>query len=1069
MDIRRAWLGLIGAAMVLLLWPAPARPAAPRAARAPGASPEAVNRVETLDIPRRIDVNNINMWVTNFGSFAWDLSTSNAGLIFPRGTNKTAVYASGLWLGCTVRDTVRTVVAEYSQEYGPGIMDSDSTFDNPRKRAYVVYKVLRWKGNPADTGHVELNSIEQSRDPFHDPLVHHSWSEYLKGAAPYGAPTRTYRLPNSATPAPGDSVDVLGPDVLGDQMMWSVYNDEDPDNHSNNAGHSPPLGVEIQQSTFAFNRTGSLGNTIFLKFKIKNKGQNLLENMFVSLWSDPDLGGASDDLVGCDTTLSLGYVYNATNSDQLYGINPPAVGYDFFQGPRVGATRLGLSSFNKYINGTDPQSRRETYNYMKGLLPDGRPVIDPTNGRVTHFFHPGDPVSRTGWLDSNPSDRRFMLSSGPFTMAPGDSQEVVGAIIVAQGSDRLSSITALKFFDIDAQKAFDLNFDLASPPSQPKVQVTTQGNQVTLCWDTAAEDLYSEPGYAFEGYNVYQGASVSGPWTRIATFDVINGVKTISDTVFDARSGQVVYYPVAFGADNGLGHCMFTNLDAINGGPLRVGTEYYFAVTAYAYGPGKTPHLLENPQEVIHVIPQNAPAGTDLGPPVAAVQYLQSDPSQRASTTEVQPELVTPSEITGHIYKVDFHPTVPLFFGQVGPDTATVKYSWSLTDSTTGTVLLNGQLNQRDDQDYRVVDGMRVRVVGSYFPELTRVRYVNNVADNPRALTAGISWSNNDNWFFGGAGYGRDFFSVVDSVGYPTSTLNPRTQPDSFYSVEIQFDRTTPQKAHRFLRLEVRGTGAAPAGGRRYLYGGYRDVPFKVVNSETGEQIEAAFVERCFTDAGGSILPDSLQPATFDSTWAPDIAPDSLGGREYVFALRRAYGDSIGVARDGALIANPATLPVLYALWAALRVDAPAIIDDGDAIDFTWAIPATSNDVYVFAPTPPVRNDVSLAKSRLDRVRVVPNPYYTRSRYETSPFNRVVRFINLPERCTIRIFNLAGDLVRTLEKTDMTSSILDWDLLTENHLPVGSGVYVFHVEAPNVGSTFGRMVVFMEKERLNSF
>ena len=87
-------------------------------------------------------------------------------------------------------------------------------------------------------------------------------------------------------------------------------------------------------------------------------------------WADPDLGGFTDDLVGCDTTLSLGYCYNATNNDQLYGSTPPAVGYDFFLGPVTAAgDTLGLVSFNKYINGTDPASPDEVYNYMNGRIP----------------------------------------------------------------------------------------------------------------------------------------------------------------------------------------------------------------------------------------------------------------------------------------------------------------------------------------------------------------------------------------------------------------------------------------------------------------------------------------------------------------------------------------------------------------------------------------------------------------------------------------------------------------------------------------------------------------------------
>ena len=75
----------------------------------------------------------------------------------------------------------------------------------------------------------------------------------------------------------------------------------------------------------------------------------------------------------------------------------------------------------------------------------------------------------------------------------------------------------------------------------------------------------------------------------------------------------------------------------------------------------------------------------------------------------------------------------------------------------------------------------------------------------------------------------------------------------------------------------------------------------------------------------------------------------------------------------------------------------------------------------------------------------------------------------MPETATIKIFNLAGDLVRTLRKTDASSSIIEWDLLTENRLPVASGVYVYHIDVPGAGSTMGKLVVFMEKERLSNF
>jgi hypothetical protein len=133
----------------------------------------------------------------------------------------------------------------------------------------------------------------------------------------------------------------------------------------------------------------------------------------------------------------------------------------------------------------------------------------------------------------------------------------------------------------------------------------------------------------------------------------------------------------------------------------------------------------------------------------------------------------------------------------------------------------------------------------------------------------------------------------------------------------------------------------------------------------------------------------------------------------------------------------------------------------------------TIEDVFRVETRRPVFNETSL-KDDLGSIRVVPNPYFAHSQYEMNQFEHVVKFTRMPPYATVRIFNIAGDLVRTLEKTDSRSSILPWDLLTEQRLPVGSGVYIYHVEGKDqagkvLGSTHGRVAVFIEKERLNTY
>jgi hypothetical protein len=254
--------------------------------------------------------------------------------------------------------------------------------------------------------------------------------------------------------------------------------------------------------------------------------------------------------------------------------------------------------------------------------------------------------------------------------------------------------------------------------------------------------------------------------------------------------------------------------------------------------------------------------------------------------------------------------------------------------------------------------------------------------------------------------------------------------------------------------------------GRGYVYAGFHPQPFTVWDADQNIQLDFAFVERgVVLDADGTLAPPSAQPATFDSTWHPDAS--DLGGREYMFIPHQGYTPTPkpNMTVDGAPLDSLAA-PWHYSAW--LRQTAE--VAPGDVFRFSPSlVPGTANDSILFQTTPLIRGDVNLARSRMDRIRAVPNPYYNQSRYELNQFARVIRFINMPELATVRIFTLSGQLIRTLQKTNTSSSILEWDLLTTNQLPVASGVYIFHVDAPGVGSSFGRLAVFMEKERLNNF
>ncbi len=117
-----------------------------------------------------------------------------------------------------------------------------------------------------------------------------------------------------------------------------------------------------------------------------------------------------------------------------------------------------------------------------------------------------------------------------------------------------------------------------------------------------------------------------------------------------------------------------------------------------------------------------------------------------------------------------------------------------------------------------------------------------------------------------------------------------------------------------------------------------------------------------------------------------------------------------------------------------------------------------------------VRKGVTqVVKDELDRINVVPNPYYAISEYEESAVDNLIKITNLPEICTIRIYNMSGTLIRTFNKGGFSPSYLDWDLKNEVGIPISSGVYIIHVNVPDVGEKVIKWFGVMRPVDLNNF
>lgn len=83
----------------------------------------------------------------------------------------------------------------------------------------------------------------------------------------------------------------------------------------------------------------------------------------------------------------------------------------------------------------------------------------------------------------------------------------------------------------------------------------------------------------------------------------------------------------------------------------------------------------------------------------------------------------------------------------------------------------------------------------------------------------------------------------------------------------------------------------------------------------------------------------------------------------------------------------------------------------------------------------------------LENVYVVPNPYRGNEPWDPAGSHRV-QFRNLPEQAEVRIYTVAGDLVRVLEHESTISGAADWDLKNGQGQDVTAGIYMYRVTAP---------------------
>lgn len=1093
------------------------------------ASTKGLRKTATNDVYHPMLINNIFNYYSNNGDGSFNNFTSSSeGFEFPKGDNlATVIFEDGVVWGCKQNGSLKVGGSTYwhGLQAGPIITNGTATTlpvaDDPGSSANRLYRVRRdlppipGVTNPDDpAASAELANVQNSEVALigryevgikAEAILAQYWADWNQWPASQGAPFNDVNGDGVYDP----TVDIPGV-PLADQTMWYVANDLDAVRVNTLSG-SLPIGIEMQKTIWAYNLNGALANTIFASTKIINKSGKELDSMYVAQWSDPDNGNANDDFVGCDTTRSLGYVYNGAAEDvnfQNYGLKPPAVGFDFFQGPmvagaatdtaifdlkyRAGYKNLPMTSFNFFINGNDTYADPANasysgtiswYNLLKGLVgKTGAQYINPITHAATTFVLSGDPVLSTGWTEvtgaiAPPGDRRMALCSGPFTMMPGDTQEVVVGSIAGRGADYLSSITELKAEDDFDQSIYNKLFSFPQPPSPPKLKVVALDGKVVLSWgDPTAvaktEGQLNDQGYTFEGYNIWQ-CPKNGPdgAKLLATYDRSDDtVKIIWDYVNNTALGAKIYQPVRFGTNSGLVHTFEVDKDAITGASFFNDRNYYFAVTAYNYNPSPTllGTSLENPVNPVTVVPQAALPGINYTQKYG--DALAVTHSSGVSGGNVLATVIDANALTGNTYNVKF-------------DSLGLWYLVNVTHNDT-VVRKATQTNVGLTPNGYVVDGLQVTTFGPP-PGLKPGVQGSAISSSPDIGFEIVSGKRAFTWGGSGAPFGLEGFGGGIGGGYnwgdifggAASTIPSNALKDVIVELAatdsignpLNLSSDTVSQAYRYLRAAT----AAPAqpsfapfivnATAGYAYQDRRPIAMRAYEWDNttgtkGKRLDIGFLE------------NNIATGTVDGIYWPPLstAPTSYAAatnpREWLYIFGTTYSATVANAALTVDILNVATLPLMY-WWTAVRNGNSWA---GDAYILHPYHVNLASDVFSFTSVAPVA-DLSQAKTDVAKINVFPNPYLGYNKLELSGYSRFVTFTHLPNVATIRIYNLAGILVRTILKSD-NSQFKTWDLQNESGFPVASGMYIAFIDMPNIGMTKTlKLGVIQEQEFLHHF
>lgn len=605
-----------------------------------------------------------------------------------------------------------------------------------------------------------------------------------------------------------------------------------------------------------------------------------------------------------------------------------------------------------------------------------------------------------------PNNLGMFFSSGPFPLNVEQTERYSMALLFGEDRDDLTKNKRT------VQQIYNADYRFSKPPLKPTLKIYPGDHEVTLVWDDVAEKSYDPflQEFDFEGYMIYRSTEPQFLEDKVITDSYGNLTYRKPIAQFDKKDGKkgphpIDIYGVKFnlGDDTGLRHT-YTDTD------VKDGQTYYYAIVSYDYGLytySSDGVQGIQPSECSAIISVNS-AGQVTFADINCGIATPRPPSAGYIPPHMSDEIAHEGPGTGSI-AVDLaeKPFIPS--GEITYELAfhentahhTEKFPWySIRDVVADTTVL---------------DSIRLKTYGDESPIF-----------NGAAVTI---YNDTSIWI-------DDQRSkvIAGSFDYiPRFRLNPNNENVAGYRLNIE------QPSDFILTFhDTAVTTSASALG-------YRALPSSIDIYNVTDSMVTPFAIADLDHNGKYshgddivlLLPDPNFVFQYYTTWMLRF--------ESKFEL-----DTLII--DG----------VAYADTTWLTVDPPG---EGDQMLIATKKTFREGDVFRFSITGADSSD-AVAKNKLNNIYVVPNPYVVtaswepRNTYKFGRGERRIQFFNLPQTCTIRVYNMRGYLINTIEhKSSADDGMESWDLLSKDGNEISYGVYIFHVEAPGVGDVTGRFAL----------